>query len=212
MPDVTKLQMLFAACAVRRDGIGNTLLAKKQDISNGGVVFTYHRNCRATFVSPSILIRLDKDPNKSDAYEKTDITYTHSHASATSFNLKENCFICGMRCYPGRRLQWSMVQSSITARADGSDIYSRMLAASNQWTDHDMIVRLRGVPNGELVAVGGRYHRIKNGFPKYTKVQQTQELCAQDEALANDIIFSKQYHFSITQFWLRKRCCTCQQL
>ena len=97
MPDVTKLQTLFAACAVRRDDIGNTLLAKKQDISNGGVVFTYHRNCRATFVSPSILKRLDKDPNKSDAYEKTDITYTHSHASATSFNLKENCFICGMR-------------------------------------------------------------------------------------------------------------------
>ena len=178
MPDVTKLQMLFAACAVRRDGIGNTLLAKKQDISNGGVVFTYHRNCRATFVSPSILKKLDKDPNKSDAYEKTDITYTHSHASPTSFNLKENCFICGMRCYPGRRLQWSMVQSSISARADGSDIYSRMLAASNQWTDHDMIVRLRGVPNGELVAVGARYHRIKKRFPKvYKSAANTGTVC-----------------------------------
>ena len=130
MPDVTKLQTLLAACAVRRDGIGYTLLAKKQDISNGGVVFPYHRNCRATHMSPSILKRLDKDPNKSDAYEKTDITYTHSHASATSFTLKENCFICGIRCYPGRRLQWSMVQSSISGRADGSDMYSRMLAAS----------------------------------------------------------------------------------
>ena len=161
MHDVTKLQTLFAACAVRRDSIDNTLLAKKQDIPNGGVVFPYHRNYRATYVSPSILKRQDKDPDKSDAYEKTDITYTHSHASATSFNLKENCFICGMRCYPGRRLQWSMVQSSNSARADGSDMYSRMLAASNQWTDHEMIFRLRGVPNREFVAVEARYHRTK---------------------------------------------------
>ena len=166
IPDVTKLQTLFAACAVRRDGIGNTLLTKKQDISNGGVVFPYHRNCTATYVSPSILSGLDKDPNKSDAHEKTYITYTRSHVSATSFNLKENCLICGMRCYPGRRLQWSMVQSPISDRAVGSDMYSRMLAASNQWTDHDMLVRLRGVPLVTLL-------RLKQDITGQTTVSQS---------------------------------------
>ncbi len=67
---------------------------------------------------------------------------------------------------------WSMVQSAIGCKADGSDMYTNILEAAEQRSDHEMLTRLHGVPNGDLVAVEARYHR-QSVFVQHTLMKET---------------------------------------
>jgi len=51
MPDLTKIQSLFAACSERKDEVGLKLLAKQSSILEGSVFIRYHRHCRSTYTS-----------------------------------------------------------------------------------------------------------------------------------------------------------------
>ena len=51
---------------------------------------------------------------------------------------------------------------------DKPSVYKSILDAAKQKQDIEMINRLQGVPNGDLVAAEARYHRKKGCVPKYT--------------------------------------------
>jgi len=65
-----------------------------------------------------------------------------------------------------------MVQSAIGKKSDKSDMYTMVLDAAERRRDTEMLTRLHGVPNGDLVAVKARYHRSKNCYLKYIKLQK----------------------------------------
>lgn len=52
-PDINRMDSLFNACRQRQDEIGKRLLESEDDIRKGNVTFRYHRNCRATYASPT---------------------------------------------------------------------------------------------------------------------------------------------------------------
>ena len=49
-----------------------------------------------------------------------------------------------------------MVQSAIEKKSDKFDMYSMVLEAAERRKDTEMLTRLHGVPNGDLVAIEAR--------------------------------------------------------
>ena len=47
------------------------------------------------------------------------------------------------------------------------NMYTKVLEAAKRRGDQHMLTRLDGVPNGDLVAVGARYHRQKACYAHY---------------------------------------------
>jgi hypothetical protein len=60
-----------------------------------------------------------------------------------------------------------MVQSAVGGKKDKPDMYTKVLEAAERCKDQEMLARLHGVPNGDLVAVEARYHRTKGCYVKY---------------------------------------------
>ena len=99
---------------------------------------------------------------------------TRSSLPLNTFDWKKNCFLCGAECQLKKRASWSMVQSAIGEKSDKSDMYSMVLeaGAAERRKDTEMLTRLHGVPNGDLVAIEARYHRSKSCYLKYIKLQK----------------------------------------
>ena len=57
-----------------------------------------------------------------------------------------------------------MVQCEITDR-DENNMFGKMKKAAEERMDQEMLVKLNGVPNGDLVAIEARYH--KNCYSRY---------------------------------------------
>lgn len=64
-----------------------------------------------------------------------------------------------------------MVQSAVDNNPEFKSIYVKTLEAAEQRCDVQMLIRLRGVANGDLVAIEARYHRKKNCFSSYVNLR-----------------------------------------
>lgn len=176
-PVLSKLQSLFSACRQRNDTVGKLLLANESDITSGKVPFRYHRNCKSTYVSKWHVKLVVADVNVGEGSSRDSTgdgavkSFTRSHALATSFDWQNRCFICGEACPQKHRQTWSMVESSVKYDPASPNIYARVLEAAKIKQDDDMLTRLQGVPNGDLVAVEARYHRQKSCYIKYVSPQ-----------------------------------------
>ena len=107
---------LFEACLQRDDDIGKLLLQYKEDIQNGEVNFKYHRDCRATYVSPLHIKRYihKQGLHVADNNNNTAVAAGSSTRSqCPDIDWKMNCFICGPRCNPKHIKTWSIVTTSI---------------------------------------------------------------------------------------------------
>ena len=175
-PDLTKLDSLFSACRARNDTLGEKLLMQEEKIRDGNITFRYHRNCRSTYVSPlhvqraqqkSAACTLGNKGNDSGDVSSggTESSLTRSKCSMSSFEWKEKCFICGERCSPKHRGTWSMVESAIDDKS--KNMYTKLLEVAELREDEEMLLRLRGVPHGDLVAIEARYHRKKGCYTRY---------------------------------------------
>lgn len=174
-PDVSKLSNLFKCCRDREDEIGKKLLAHEAGILHAELEIKYHRNCRDTYCSPKVIKRILKKrsspPSTAVACSSSrgDGAFTRSKVQP-GFDWKLNCFICNAPCHPklqntsGKR-SWSLVETAIDKH--GENIYNKVLAAAEDRCDVDTITRLRGVPNGDLVAIEARYHQGKNCLSHY---------------------------------------------
>lgn len=182
-PVLNKLRSLFSACRQRNDSVSQKLLAHESDIISGTVVFRYHRQCRSTYVSQHHIRRAIKTVDNSDvvlddggnsssgngdgASGGCANRFTRSKASVVKFDWKSRCFICSDPCSSKHRLSWSMVESSVKDDPEHPNMYTRVLQAAKAKQDDDMITRLQGVPNGDLVAIEARYHRQKSCYINY---------------------------------------------
>ena len=63
-----------------------------------------------------------------------------------------------------------MVESSISDQYE-TNKYSKVLRAAEQMHDIEMVTRLAGVSNGDLVALEARYHRTKTFYVHYVDEQ-----------------------------------------
>lgn len=81
---------------------------------------------------------------------------TRSHEEA--FNWRTCCFICGQLCNPKSRSSWSLVTSG--------NKFVKTIEAAKMRSDWTMIRRLSST-NGDLVALGARYHRSKKCYVTY---------------------------------------------
>jgi len=88
-----------------------------------------------------------------------------------------------------------MVQSAIGKKSDKSDMYSMVLEAAERRKDTEMLTRLHGVPNGDLVAIETRYHRSKSCYLKYIKLQKLD--VKQPEGSEKQVPTSKQNQTSL---------------
>ena len=173
-PDNTKLGSLFGACEATQDATGQKLLRHKNEILDGSSSIRYHRNRRATYTSSYHIKRATESVRiktaTSQSSDSSDVgmatCFTRSKSMTPTFNWKSDCFIYSEPCNPKRRNEWSMVRSSIDSKSQ--NLYTCILEAAKQKQDTEIITRLQGVPNGDLVAVEARYHRAKNCIPKYT--------------------------------------------
>ena len=68
--------------------------------------------------------------------------------------------------HPKKRDSWSIVQSAIGKKSDKPDMYTTVMEAAGRRSDTDMLTRLQGVPNGDLVAMEARYHRSKSCYQR----------------------------------------------
>lgn len=173
-PLLTKLDSLFTACTKRQDEVARKLLENKTQILCQEVSFSYHRDCRSTYVSPAHLSRLDSHFDESqssfssfDASGGDSQSFSFLRSSGQEFDWKNNCFICGKQCSIKHRSTWSMVESIIDNKSE--NMYIKVLHAAQTKQDKEMLTRLLGAANGDLVAVEARYHRGKNCFAKYVK-------------------------------------------
>ena len=120
---------------------------------------------------------------------------TRSSLPLNTFDWKKNCFLCGAECQLKKRASWSMVQSAIEKKSDKSDMYSVVLEAAERRKDTEMLTRLHGVPNGDLVAIETRYHRSKSCYLKYIKLQKLD--VKQPEGSEKQVPTSKQNQTSL---------------
>jgi len=88
-----------------------------------------------------------------------------------------------------------MAQSAIGKKSDKSDMYSMVLEAAERRKDTEMLLRLHGVPNGDLVAIEARYHRWKSCYLKYIKLQKLD--VKQPEGSEKQVPTSKQNQTSL---------------
>ena len=170
-------------CQERQDDVGNTILVNQTDITSGKVSFRYHRNCRSSYVSPEHIKRaLDKHKRNilsSSVSGGVDSggggggggasvgtsSFTRSQSSTPTFDWKANCFVCGELCNPKHRSTWSLVVVAIDC--ESGNMYIKMVNAAEKRGDLDMLARLHGLVNGDLVAAEARYHRLKGCYTQY---------------------------------------------
>ena len=203
-PDVSRLESLFAACIERNDDVGNKLISYKSDIINCKVTIRYHRNCRSTYTSSHHMKRVPKthvpisNPSSStNSGDGPSRCYTRSCVAAT-FDCKQNCFICGDVCSAKHRSTWSMVESAISTKDPKKEsMYTKVLNAAEKHQDKEMMARLHGVANGDLVAIEARYHRKKNCYTHYIDPKQ---IATQASRTENVSVFNQKVHELIKEF------------
>ena len=175
-PDTTKLDAVFDAPQSRMDQTGQKLIQCKDAIISGSVKIKYHRNCRATYTSRYHINRYNEQRNKDqqtvpESSESRDDLPEQSRwftrSVTPTFDWKTNCFICDKPCYSNKRYEWSMVRTAVDHQTP-----STILTGAQQRQDMEMLLRLQGVPNGDLVAVEARYHRKKACVAKYTDTRK----------------------------------------
>lgn len=202
-PVISKLDSLFSACEQRAqlgDKVAQNLLANKSDICSAKVTFRYHRDCRSTFVSKLHVQRAKECTGKSlnvgagssggvssDSGGEDIRRFTRSNTA--DFDWKSHCFICGDVCSTKHRSSWSVVASSISEDPHDPNMYTRVLAAAKARQDDNMLARLAGVPNGDLVAVEARYHRSRSCYINYVgkRVITATQKRQQDEAYSSSV-------------------------
>ena len=97
-----------------------------------------------------------------------------------------------------------MVASSVADKTDKSSIYDRILETAEIRNDINMITRLRGVVNRDLVAVEARYHRKKNCVSSYIN---TRNIAAKQKSSTNiDIIHDRAIVKLIDEFRPKIEC------
>ena len=82
-----------------------------------------------------------------------------------SFSWTKDCFICGSPCHENKKREWSFVSNS--DESGSNDIYTKVLCAARERKDQTIQTRLLDVKNGDLQAIGARYHRRKNCLTSY---------------------------------------------
>lgn len=87
------------------------------------------------------------------------IQSTPTRIRRQAFDWRQNCFVCGKACYDNKRKTWSLVKKREQCQ---TNLYSTVLKAAYERQDEELISRLLGIYNGDLVTVQARYHRIKN--------------------------------------------------
>ena len=203
-PDVSRLESLFAACIERNDDVGNKLISYKSDIINCKVTIRYHRNRCSTYTSSHHMKRVPKthvpisNPSSStNSGDGPSRCYTRSCVAAT-FDWKQNCFICGDVCSAKHRSTWSMVESAISTKDPKKEsMYTKVLNAAEKRQDKEMMARLHGVANGDLVAIEARYHRKKNCYTHYIDPKQ---IATQASRTENVSVFNQKVHELIKEF------------
>lgn len=181
-PDLSKLDNLLKACQERQDNIGKIILENSSDILSGQESIAYHKNCRSSYCSPYHVKRfVAKRSNEEsmgggshghgdgDVHNTENASTSHllTRSSTSTFDWKNNCFVCGERCNPKHRSTWSMVEVAIHNKPGDQNMYTKMLLAAEKRRDQVMLNRLHGVANGDLVAVEARYHRQKSCYSHY---------------------------------------------
>ena len=115
-------------------------------------------------VSPPKRLKIEDPHNIDGSGDHIRIKATRS--SIDIFDWKHACFICSDICHPSHRrastkYSWSMVTNNI--------MYQQVLHAAEHKEDDTMLLRLRGIPHGDLVATEARYHRGRQCVLNYTR-------------------------------------------
>ncbi|XP_053400818.1 uncharacterized protein LOC128557464 [Mercenaria mercenaria] len=162
-----KFDTLLSICKEQNNEISQNIVANEDNIRNGDVKLSYHKNCRTKFIylkpfnsKPDV----ENGASTSNSDLATPPKYTRSQSD--QFSWKENCFICGCKCSTKHRSKWSMVEGSID---ENSKMYSQLLNISSSKNDMNLHSRLLSC-KGDLVSVEARYHRgskNKNCLSKY---------------------------------------------
>ena len=90
---------------------------------------------------------------------------TRSSFNDAIFGWKTKYFICSNKCSVKCRSTLSMVKSSVDL--SNHSMFSKVMKAANERNDIQMLTRLNGVPNGNLVAIKAWCHRNHNCFSLY---------------------------------------------
>ena len=138
--DAGKLESLFSACRERLHDVGKQSLEHEQDIKDGKINFSYHKNCRVTYCSKMYLKRIAEKRESSSS--KSDGSYgderrgnqSGSRITRSSFNgaisdWKTKCFIRSNKCSVKHRSTWSMVESSVDL--SNHSMFSKVMKAAN---------------------------------------------------------------------------------
>ena len=161
--DVTKegLQTIFNACEIRKDNVCDRLLPFKADLLSGAMEIAYHKACRAAYTSASNLKHVERTGTSCTVQELiTPPPTPESHTKArqtrdetSSFNIRQNCFICGKtRRGSGRGEKLTQVVTGT-----GKNTREKVLSAASE--RHDETVWHRMVTYADLFAYDAKYHR-----------------------------------------------------
>ena len=81
-----------------------------------------------------------------------------------------------------------MVEGSVSNDPSSPNMYTRLLDVARKIDDQQMLARLSGVPNGDLVSVEARYHRKKGCCARYLKQTDVPKITQQDKNLIQKVI------------------------
>lgn len=119
---------------------------------------------------------------------------TRSQSPFPEFDWKTKCFICGRSCFHAKRNSWCMVETAVDSGPDSINLYAKVLKAAEHRDDQEIATRLRGVANGDLVAVEARYHK------KCSLYYNPRNIAASTKDTSRETLFKQCLHQLIDKF------------
>jgi len=161
-PTEDGLKVLFQACDLRKDDVHERLFPFREDILQRKINVSYHKACRSGYVSKSNLRHVSSNeveaptasvPSCSTASGNLSGQRTRRDETST-FNIRQNCFICGMSQKILNRQREKLTQ--ITT-GTGESTREKVVKAATARQDDVVGLRMSAYP--DLFAFDGKYHR-----------------------------------------------------
>ena len=172
-----KFDAFLLVCKDQTDEISQNIVTNEENIRNGTIQLSYHKNCRTYFLRQN-----SRSTNEEDESDELTTPTKFTRSKSDSFDWKQKCFLCGNNCSNKHRSKWSRVEGSIGLN---SKMFSQLLDISLSKNHTELHKRLLSC-NGDLVAVEARYHRgsKKNCLSRYLLgANQTPEKAKDDSNL-----------------------------
>ena len=138
-PTVERLRSVLNAAELRHDDIYQQILPHREDILTLQFKVSYHKSCRAQYISKTNISRQTEESESPGPSASSSQPRRLSREDTSSFNIREQCFICGS----SEKRKPDKSSEKLTPISTNTEKFTRSKVIEAAEKRQDEVIRLR---------------------------------------------------------------------